>query len=206
MKPCTICATRTEVMFYFITHAAAVCEECASTIFFQQADRYSKNRSIYNLPKKEYPKKKLYPKEAVTILNYLFVDLLKTKKVPYTENKVPDTYLTNISNRINEGFTVDQFKAVCYTKWKEWKGDDRMKIHIHPNTLFLPTNFKKYVDALPEDFNPQNSKEQRELIKSLNKFGVRGIQDFTTDKLAKRLMDTGYDNRQFLNMYLNKKI
>lgn len=41
-----------------------------------------------------------------------------------------------IKARMNEGFTVDDFKVVIYKKTKEWKNDPKMVKFLRPETLF----------------------------------------------------------------------
>ena len=41
-----------------------------------------------------------------------------------------------IKARMNEGFTVDDFKTVIYKKTKEWKNDPKMVKFLRPETLF----------------------------------------------------------------------
>lgn len=50
-----------------------------------------------------------------------------------------------ISARLNEGFTVDDFKAVIDKKTKEWKGTE-MAQYLRPETLF-GTKFESYLNA-----------------------------------------------------------
>ncbi len=50
-----------------------------------------------------------------------------------------------ISARLNEGFTVDDFKAVIEKKAKEWKGTE-MAQYLRPETLF-GTKFESYLNA-----------------------------------------------------------
>lgn len=50
-----------------------------------------------------------------------------------------------INARLNEGFTVDDFKAVIDKKTKEWKGTE-MAQYLRPETLF-GTKFESYLNA-----------------------------------------------------------
>ena len=50
-----------------------------------------------------------------------------------------------INARLNEGFTVDDFKAVIDKKAKEWKGTE-MAQYLRPETLF-GTKFESYLNA-----------------------------------------------------------
>ena len=42
----------------------------------------------------------------------------------------------DIRARLNEGFTVEDFKAVTIIKSEQWKGDAKMDRYLRPETLF----------------------------------------------------------------------
>lgn len=50
-----------------------------------------------------------------------------------------------IKARMNEGFTVDDFKIVIDNKAAEWSKDERMSKYLRPQTLF-GTNFESYLN------------------------------------------------------------
>lgn len=50
-----------------------------------------------------------------------------------------------IKARINEGFTLDDFKIVIDKKCREWLPDNKMKIYLRPETLF-GTKFESYLN------------------------------------------------------------
>lgn len=50
-----------------------------------------------------------------------------------------------IKARLNENFTIDDFKVVIDKKVAEWKGTDFEK-YLTPETLFRPSNFEKYLN------------------------------------------------------------
>lgn len=49
-----------------------------------------------------------------------------------------------IRARWNEGFTLDDFKAVIQQKCRDWKGNAKMSEYLRPNTLF-GTKFESYL-------------------------------------------------------------
>ncbi len=55
---------------------------------------------------------------------------------------------TKITARINEGFTVDDFKRVIDFKNNEWANDQKMKSFLRPETLF-GTKFESYLNNAP---------------------------------------------------------
>ena len=51
----------------------------------------------------------------------------------------------HIRARLNEGFTVEDFKTVIDKKTKTWKGTD-MEGFLRPETLFCPKHFESYLN------------------------------------------------------------
>ena len=49
-----------------------------------------------------------------------------------------------ITARLNEGFSIDDFKAVIDTKASEWLGNTKMSRYLRPETLF-GTKFEGYL-------------------------------------------------------------
>lgn len=52
---------------------------------------------------------------------------------------------TDITARIRDGYTVDNFKHVHRVKWAEWHGTDQEQ-YVRPKTLYNATNFPNYVN------------------------------------------------------------
>lgn len=50
-----------------------------------------------------------------------------------------------IKARINEGFTLDDFKVVIEKKTREWINDNKFKVYLRPETLF-GTKFEGYLN------------------------------------------------------------
>lgn len=148
-----------------------------------------------------------HPEIASEVLNYLYGTLL-AKRNDFTPEKVPKAFLVLISDRVNDGHTKEEMKAVAYLKFKEWQGTDKEE-YIRADTLYRPTNFQRYlaeVQTKRPKWNVVSTKEQKAIIKELNSYGVRGECNEDTDRLAKELMATGYDKKHFLNLYLIDKI
>lgn len=55
------------------------------------------------------------------------------------------TYQKSIHARINEGYTIDDFKTVIDKKCDEWIGTE-WEQYLSPNTLFAPSHFDKYLN------------------------------------------------------------
>ena len=86
-----------------------------------------------------------------------------------------------INGRINEGYTVEDFKKVISKKCEEWKDDAKMSAFLRPSTLFAPSHFDEYLNA-PEgkvvQFSGENAKNQ------FNRFTQR-TDEIDYDKLIK---------------------
>ena len=54
-----------------------------------------------------------------------------------------------IKARMNEGYTLEDFKTVIDKKYDEWNNDTKMKKFLRPETLFS-TNFDRYLNEETE--------------------------------------------------------
>ena len=81
-----------------------------------------------------------YPYKAI-------VDYLNQKAGTAFKDQSKDTR-RHIKARIDEGFTLDDFKKVIDGRVAEWKADPRMCQYIRPQTLF-GTKFESYLNAKP---------------------------------------------------------
>lgn len=81
----------------------------------------------------------IYCRECVEIVNYLN-EMCGTS---YRTNTHKTKNL--IRARINEGFTVDDFKTVICKKAKQWKDDPKMCKYLRPETLFS-NKFEGYLN------------------------------------------------------------
>ena len=59
--------------------------------------------------------------------------------------KHTDSTIKLIKARLNEGFTVNDFKEVIDKKTKDWGEDQRMKDYLRPQTLFS-NKFEAYLN------------------------------------------------------------
>jgi len=202
---CRICNCETDVNHEINRVDYPICDECTMTIFFNVAKAVKYNKTIFDISaKKERKPVEVHPEISRQVLSFLYNDLLK-QDVSF--DKIPKAYLEFISARVNDGHTLEELKAVAYIKWEEWK-DDINKKYLRPDTLYRPMNFKKYlaeVQIKKPKWNVVSTAKQKEIIKQLNTYGIRGATD-ETDILAKELMATGYAKREFLNLYLKEKI
>lgn len=72
--------------------------------------------------------------------------------VEYLNNKIGAHYKPNgkkikelIRARMNEGYTVEDFKTVIDKKFKSWGNDPKMSLYLRPSTLFS-TRFAEYLN------------------------------------------------------------
>lgn len=75
------------------------------------------------------------------VIDYLNEKTGKTFKAVETNNKL-------IRARYNEGYTLEDFKAVIDYKTSKWKGTEWEK-YLRPSTLFSAKNFENYVNEIP---------------------------------------------------------
>lgn len=73
------------------------------------------------------------------------IDYLNSKcNTRYTyKNK---SYNKHITARLNDGFTVDDFKTVIDKKYDDWHNKPDMVQYLTPDTLFAPSKFEKYLN------------------------------------------------------------
>lgn len=132
----------------------------------QRANRLGKTKNNQTKTKKK-------PKKNQTITNEKPND--NQTKTPITNNQLPITnnqyinsYVEEIVNflnektgkrfqsrgeterlingRLNEGYTIDDFKKVITIKCNEWKDDPKYSRYLQPSTLFAPSHFDEYLN------------------------------------------------------------
>ena len=96
-----------------------------------------KNNTPHSPQGGEYP----ISKDALEVLDYLN---LKTNKNFSIKNK---NNIKNISQRLKDGFTVEELKSVIDKKTLEWLNDDKMNQFLNPETLFRPKKFEIYLNS-----------------------------------------------------------
>lgn len=76
----------------------------------------------------------------------------------------------HIKARLDEGFTVEDFKSVIDKKCSEWLGNSKMEQYLRPETLF-GTKFEGYLNAKPQRAQQANTlpPERRETQAEQNK-------------------------------------
>ena len=95
----------------------------------------------------------------IDIVEYLNI---KTKSsYRYSSEKTRRT----INARLNEGFTLDDFKKVIDIKCTQWLGDEKMEQYLRPETLF-GTKFESYLNTkLPNQKESKTDGEEYEELR-----------------------------------------
>lgn len=65
-----------------------------------------------------------------------------------------------INARLNENYSVDDFKKVIDNKVAEWKDDAKMSKYLQPSTLFAPSHFDEYLN---QDIQGKGSYDYKKL-------------------------------------------
>lgn len=96
---------------------------------------------------------------SISISNSIkdIIDYLNTKLNKHFTYKNKN-YNAKITARLNEGFTVDDFKTVIDKKYDEWIGTDMAK-YLDPDTLFASSKFEKYLNQSEVKSHGQRSDE-----------------------------------------------
>lgn len=105
-------------------------------------DGYSE-KAEKGIPKKP---KENNTRENITSMNNTSNDILSYFNEKMGKNlRMTDSVKKLIYGRLNEGFTLDDFKKVIDTKYAQWHKDAKMKQYLRPSTLFSPTHFQEYL-------------------------------------------------------------
>lgn len=112
---------------------------------------------VYELPKVEW-------QQADKSAGNMSTDDIKVI-VEYLNDKIGAHYKPNgkkmkelIRARMNEGYTVEDFKTVIDKKFKSWGNDPKMSLYLRPSTLF-GTRFGEYLNEYQaEDMKKLNCK------------------------------------------------
>lgn len=91
-------------------------------------------------------------KDIVEIVDYLN-QVCNTKYLPSSKKTQ-----SLINARLNESFTVDDFKTVIDKKYKEWSQDEKMNKFLRPETLF-GTKFESYLNQKIGGNNERTTRE-----------------------------------------------
>lgn len=109
---------------------------------------------VYELPEVEW-------QQADKSAGNMSTDVIKVI-VEYLNDKIGAHYKSNgkkmkelIRARMNEGYTVEDFKTVIDKKFKSWGNDPKMSLYLRPSTLF-GTRFGEYLNEYQAE-SPEQS-------------------------------------------------
>lgn len=96
--------------------------------------------------------------------------------VEYLNKKANKNYKHNsdktrrfIDARLNEGFTLEDFKKVIDNKCRSWLNDERMNQYLRPETLF-GTKFESYLNETPVSVKDISEKVIEPMSSGLSRF------------------------------------
>ena len=102
---------------------------------------------------------------------YINIDI-----VEYLNKKANKNYKHNsdktrrfIDARLNEGFTLEDFKKVIDNKCRSWLNDERMNQYLRPETLF-GTKFESYLNETPVSVKDISEKVVEPISSGLSRF------------------------------------
>lgn len=114
----------------------------------KKVGRGSNKKVVSDTTKKCYQTRQ--KSETKDIYINIYIDI-----VEYLNKKANKNYKHNsdktrrfIDARLNEGFTLEDFKKVIDNKCRSWLNDERMNQYLRPETLF-GTKFEAYLNEMP---------------------------------------------------------
>ena len=109
--------------------------------------------------------------ETKDIYINIYIDI-----VEYLNKKANKNYKHNsdktrrfIDARLNEGFTLEDFKKVIDNKCRSWLNDERMNQYLRPETLF-GTKFESYLNETPVSVKDISEKVVEPISSGLSRF------------------------------------
>lgn len=96
----------------------------------------------------------------------------------------------HINARLNEKFTLDDFKTVIEDRFKAWGADQKMKEYLRPETLF-GTKFESYLQNAKKIIITSNGTGTKQTTYNSNKADVA---ELVTATLGKYKQDNGNDH------------
>lgn len=139
------------------------------------------NVTVTDIDKDKNKNKKEDKKEIYNnIVNYL--NLKTGSNYRPTSNKTQQL----INGRLNDGFTIDDFKRVIDNKVSEWFGDPKMEQYLRPPTLF-GTKFESYLN---QSVKPQS---RTQVFEQKIKESDDGEFDEETKRAIEEMRAQGHD-------------
>lgn len=134
-------------------------EGIAADCYVKEQDNKAKNRTVKDIYSRAKPDS--IADEVKTIVGYLNEKTKSTYRTTTRETK------RLIKARLNEGFTVDDFKTVIDKKTAVWFNDTKMKNYLRPTTLFGP-KFEEYLNEKVKGVPDQPNKNDPYYTQKIN--------------------------------------
>lgn len=134
-------------------------EGIAADCYVKEQDNKTKNRTVKDIYSRAKPDS--IADEVKTIVGYLNEKTKSTYRTTTRETK------RLIKARLNEGFTVDDFKTVIDKKTAVWFNDTKMKNYLRPTTLFGP-KFEEYLNEKVKGIPDQPNKNDPYYTQKIN--------------------------------------
>lgn len=99
--------------------------------------------------------------------------------------KTTEAYRKAIRARLNDKYTLDDFKRVIDSRVALWGNDERMREYLRPQTLFAPSHFDSYLNEAnrPRPSNIPNKPPQTGGMQKDNPFNNFEQHKYTDDEL-----------------------
>jgi uncharacterized phage protein (TIGR02220 family) len=105
-----------------------------------------------------------------------FLNAYSGRKLPVTGDRATASR-QKVKNLYKRKYKQSEIKEVIQCKCFEWKHDPNMVQYLHPTTLFLPSNFQKYLDLVNDlKSNPEKAKLFKNKVNKV-KNGNNNISD-----------------------------
>lgn len=134
-------------------------EGIAADCYVKEQDNKTENRTVKDIYSRAKPDS--IADEVKTIVGYLNEKTKSTYRTTTRETK------RLIKARLNEGFTVDDFKTVIDKKTAVWFNDTKMKNYLRPTTLFGP-KFEEYLNEKVKGVPDQQNKNDPYYTEKIN--------------------------------------
>ncbi|MBO4815426.1 MAG: conserved phage C-terminal domain-containing protein [Clostridia bacterium] len=123
----------------------------------------------YIYPMDTHTQEEKEQEEEKNKLNYIYSEVIEYLNQKTSKNFKSNNQKTQkfIHARLNEGFSLEDFKKVIDTKTKEWKNDKTMSKYLRPETLF-GTKFEGYLNEVVE-YKPNKEDDSFEEYKMLER-------------------------------------
>lgn len=135
----------------------------------KKVGRGSNKKVVSDTTKKCYQTRQ--KSETKDIYINIYIDI-----VEYLNKKANKNYKHNsdktrrfIDARLNEGFTLEDFKKVIDNKCRSWLNDERMNQYLRPETLF-GTKFESYLNETPVSVKDISEKVVEPISSGLSRF------------------------------------